>query len=61
GRCEYSCYGDGSAEFTNSGADYTPSVPEEAPVPEETEPMTSADVAVVPGFDDPYNLLGLTE
>ncbi|MCI7766560.1 MAG: N-acetylmuramoyl-L-alanine amidase [Oscillospiraceae bacterium] len=61
GRCEYSCYGDGSAEFTNSGAAYSADVPEEAPAAEESQPMTSEDVAVTPGFDDPYNLLGLAE
>lgn len=54
-RCSYSCFGDGSAQFTNSA-------PPAASVPQETEqsPVTSDDVAALPAdpsFDDPYNLL----
>lgn len=74
GRCGYSCYGDGSADYTNSGAVYAPAVPESVPAPEETmppvetEPMTSEDVTAIPenygdinGFLDPYDLFNTGE
>lgn len=67
GRCGYSCYGDGSANYTNSGAVYTESIPDAVPVTEGTEipleplpPITSEDIITVPAspnFEDPYNLL----
>ena len=62
GRCGYSCYGDGSTDFTNSGAVYTEPVPEAVPVTEavpaaedtdipvetEPQPVTSEDIIIIP-------------
>lgn len=67
-RCGYSCYGDGSAQFTNSGSDAPtyneetePYYPEEtAPTSEDGDipPMTTEDTGYVTdnnSFSDPYD------